>query len=317
MKLFHLSNTCRTILVLLLLSAGTLYAQSDRRPSPLAIGFNIGADKITAEKMQYAKSVGIDYIETSLGAFVAKGSSAFNTSDEKIIAAMKEAKKNADDAGITIWSIHMPFSPQIDLSLVDESKRREDVAFHQKALSFVRILEPKVILFHPSYYLGLNEREERIGQFVQSATELNRSVKKIKAITVIENMLGPELLPADGKRERPLLRTVEEAVAIMNRLPADIYSAVDMNHIKHPEKLIDALGERVKSVHIADGNGREENHFFPCSGEGSNDWVAILTSLNKAGYSGPFMFESKYPDLKDLKECYEHMFARFVEQEYP
>ncbi len=80
-------------------------------------------------------------------------------------------------------------------------------------------------------------------------------------------MLGFDLL-VDAKRERPLMRTVEEAVELMNRLPEDIYSAIDMNHIKYPEKLILAMGKRLKSVHIADGTGKQENHFFPCSGQG-------------------------------------------------
>lgn len=293
------------------------YAQINQRPKPLKIGFNIGSNKITSETMKYAKSVGIDYIETSLSSYVDKGTLTFNKSDDEIIEELKVAKKNAEKAGITIWSIHMPFSEQIDLSLANEANREKVVAFHKKALDFGRILEPKVILFHPSYFLGLGEREARKKQLIKSAVELNEKVKNMKAIMVIENMLGPELLLAGGKRERPLLRTVEEAVEIMGRLPDDIYSAVDMNHIKNPEKLIDALGERIKSVHIADGNGREENHFFPCSGEGSNDWMAILKALNKANYKGPFMFESKYPDLKDLKDCYYTMFDQFLQEEYP
>ena len=304
-------------LIVIPLITFTSFAQKKSQPEPLAVGFNIGADKISQKTMVYAKSVGIDYIETSLGAFVEKGMLNFNKSDEEIVAVLKRAKKHADAAGITIWSIHMPFSEQIDLSVKNEANRQQVVAFHKKALNFVRILEPQVILFHPSYYLGLGEREERKKQFIKSATELNREVIKINAITVIENMLGAELLLADGKRERPLLRTVEETVEVMGRLPDNIYSAVDMNHIKHPEKLIDALGSRVKSVHIADGNGREENHYFPCSGEGSNDWTAILIALDKACYQGPFMFESKYPDLKDLKECYYHMFNQFIQTAYP
>src|SRR5690606_39847023 len=101
------------------------------------------------------------------------------------------------------------------------------------------------------------------------------------------------------------------------RFSRDWSSDVCSSDLKNPEKLIDALGERIKSVHIADGNGREENHFFPCSGEGSNDWMAILKALNKANYKGPFMFESKYPDLKDLKDCYYTMFNQFLQEEYP
>ncbi|MEC3880521.1 sugar phosphate isomerase/epimerase family protein [Parapedobacter sp. 10938] len=64
-----------------------------------------------------------------------------------------------------------------------------------------------------------------------------------------------------------------------------------MNHIKHPERLIRALGKRLKHVHIADGTGDAENHWLPCSGKGNNDWPAILAALDEAGYAGPFMYE--------------------------
>ena len=58
------------------------------------------------------------------------------------------------------------------------------------------------------------------------------------------------------------MSTVEETVEIFNRPSDDIYSAVEMNNIKNPEKLIRAIGDRIKSVHIADGKGEAENHFF-------------------------------------------------------
>lgn len=66
------------------------------------------------------------------------------------------------------------------------------------------------------------------------------------------------------------MSTVEETVEIFNRPSDDIYSAVEMNNIKNPEKLIRAIGDRIKSVHIADGKGEAENHFFTCSHEGLN-----------------------------------------------
>ncbi|MNE48236.1 fructoselysine 3-epimerase [compost metagenome] len=226
---------------------------------------------------------------------------------EKVIAA----KKAADDAGVKIWSIHMPFSKDIDLSLTDESERRNVVALHTKILNYCKILKPEVILFHPSYFLGLNEREQRKKQLIKSAVELNKQVKAIKAIMVIENMLGYEL-NVGADRERPLCRTVEEVSEIMSRLPANIYAAVDMNHIKYPERLIRALGKRLKSVHIADGTGKKENHFFPCSGEGENNWVEILSALNEVGYDGPFMYESAYKDVKDFLPCYNTLYQNLL-----
>jgi sugar phosphate isomerase/epimerase/lysophospholipase L1-like esterase len=285
-------------------------AQSKNIPKPLKVGYSVGIAGITQEKMTYAKSVGIDYLETSINGFIDKDRN-FKYSDEEIIAKIKHAKKIADDAGIIIWSIHMPFSKIIDISLTDEAERKKVVALHQKVLKFCKILQPKIILFHPSYYLSLNEREQRKIQMIKSARELNKAVRAINADMVLENMLGFDLL-VDELRERPLLRTVEEAVELMNRLPDNIYAAVDMNHIKNPEKLILAMGKRLKSVHIADGTGKQENHYFPCSGQGQNDWMKILAALEQVGYKGPFLYESASKDVKAYKECYLSLFNQYV-----
>lgn len=301
------------VCLLYLVTATIAFASPPKTaPKPLKIGYALGLTKVSAEQMQYAKSVGVDYVEVSFGGLI-DGNRSFKVSDEEMTELMHRAKKAADDAGIKIWSIHMPFGKHIDLSLTDEAERRQVVALHRKVLGYCKILQPEIILFHPSYYLGLNERVARKNQLIKSATELNKTVRSMKATMVIENMLGPELL-VDAERERPLCRTVEETVEIMNRLPKSIYAAVDMNHIKNPENLIRALGRRLKSVHIADGTGEAENHFFPCSGQGNNNWTEILAALHEARYTGPFLFESAFEDARDLKACYESMYSTFIEE---
>lgn len=301
------------LICILFFSHATLSTAAPKKPKKLEIGVAMGIQKINAENMHYAKSVDIHHIEVGVGALIDRETLTFTKSHEEILKMVTDVKKAADGAGINIWSIHMPFGNKIDLSMRNEAARAKTIELHRQVLEYVKILEPDIILFHPSFYLGLNEREERKQQLIKSAIELNRHVKTIDATMVIENMLGYELVLANGKRERPLLRTVEEAVEVMNRMPDDIYSAIDMNHIKNPEKLIRALGKRVKTIHVADGTGKEENHAFPCSGEGKNNWVEIIAALDETGYSGPFMYESKYPDLKDLKTCYDSMYNNYVQ----
>lgn len=280
-------------------------------PKPLRVGYSVTLTGVTPEKMKYAKSVGVDCIETSFAAFIDKQTLSFKFSAAEMTEKVKQAKKAADDAGIEIWSVHMPFGEEIDISLADESQRRKVVELHSRILEFCRILQPKVILFHPSWYLRLNERELRKSRMIESALELNKKVKDIHAIMVIENMLGPKL-QKDSVYERPLCRSVEETKEIMGRLPDDIYSAIDMNHIKNPQDLIRAMGRRLKSVHIADGNGEKESHFFPCSGQGENNWTDILSALEEAHYTGPFMYESHFKDVKDMKECYDSLYQKFI-----
>lgn len=287
-------------------------AQSQDSPARLRLGYSTPIDKVTPETMAYAKANGVDCIETFMGAYV-DADRNFKFTDAEIIAKVKAAKKAADDAGIQIWSVHMLFGKNIDLSLTDEAERQKVVALHKKMLEYTKILQPKLVLFHPSWYLTtLNERELHKTQLIKSVKELNKDVRAIGATMVVENMLGPELL-VDAKRERPLCRTVEETVEIMGRLPDNVYSAIDLNHIKDPEKLIYAMGKRLKTLHVADGTGKAENHWFPCSGQGQNNWTNILTALNAVHYSGPFMYECAIKDVKDLKPCYESLYQAFVQ----
>lgn len=311
-------NTITRHLKKLLLWAGLLpcfyaQAQSAAVPAQLRTGYNTSIANVNVAAMSEAKATGIDAIEVSLSLYVDKMTYEFTTDEVDILKQVNEAKKAADAAGIEIWSVHMPFSRKIDISLADENARKQVIALHKKMLEYCRILQPKIILFHPSWHLGLNQREVRKASMVKSAIELNKAVQSIGATMVIENMLGPNLLLDNGKMERPLCRTVEETVEIMGRLPKEIGSAIDMNHIKHPEKLILAMGSRLKSVHIADGDGEEERHYFPCSGEGTNDWTAILAALDQVGYTGPFMFETnKYKHISDIRECYDTLYQNYI-----
>ena len=279
----------------------------------LEVGASIGIKQMTPELMRYAKLVGISCLNVSLNQFFDKNGN-FNLKDEEITEIAQNAKKAADDAGLEISAFHMPFGEHIDLSVINETERERVVELHKKVFTLCRILNPKIVLFHPSWYLSLNQREEHICQMIKSAVELEKTVKAGGAIMVIENMTGPQLhvTKGDVQYERPLCRSVGEMMQIMKMLPSDIYGAVDMNHILHPEKLILALGSRLKFIHVSDGDGEHEFHYLPCSGKGMNDWNAILSALNYVGYTGPFMFECHYKDLKELPECYNELFNQFV-----
>lgn len=280
-------------------------------PEPLEIGYSVPVGRVTLDKMNSAAKAGIKYIEASgMNPFITKSREMAKT-DEETREIMTSAYDAASKAGVEIWSIHMPYSEHMDLSTIDEADRKKVVAAHKQLLEYLKILKPKIILFHPSYYLDPpNQRDMRKSQMIKSAIELNEAVRAIGAEMVIENMLGPELMV--GARERPLMRTVEETVEIFNRLPDNIYSAIDMNHIKNPENLIRAMGKRLKTVHIADGTGMAEDHFFPCSGEGKNNWVEILKALDEVGYKGPFVFESAYDSEQALADCYQSLYQKFI-----
>ena len=301
----------------LLLFFGNARGQGGQLPAPLQIGVSMGITTITPEKLAYADSVGIDCINISLNPLVNKNRQlAFSPAAiHQMVAKVKKATQAAD---IHIAAFHMPFGQKMDLALISESDRQAVIAVHRQLLDLCGTLHPDIVLFHPSWYLTVNQRDAHIRQLVQSAKDLLPAVEKTGGRMVIENMTGPELqVTRKGVTyERPLLRTMEETVAIMAQMPPDVYAAVDMNHILHPEKLILALGKRLQFVHIADGDGAHERHYFPCSGKGMNDWMAIIDALYQAGYTGPFMYECHYKDLKDLVVCYNLLYNRYLNEKY-
>ncbi len=135
-------------------------AKSQSTPQRLSLGFSIGIDKISPEILTKARANGIEYIETSINRYIDSAGN-FLLTDDEMVEKVRAAKKMADDAGIQIWSIHMPYGRLIDISLSDSAGRLRVLDLHKKVLGFCKILKPSIILFHPSWFLGLNERDFR------------------------------------------------------------------------------------------------------------------------------------------------------------
>lgn len=301
-----------SLILLSLVGTPAAFAASPKLPRRLKVGTSIPFRKITPETMKHAKSVGIDCIEVGMSGFKVgdSGGAYFIQDKDEVMRQMREAKKAADDAGIKIWSVHMPAGSQFEISKGNEQERRKVVDFQKQVIvSLVSILHPKIVLFHPSFFIPKNEKQLRMQQLLKSSKELDEAVKSIGATMVLENMNDA------SDKHIVLMQRTPDIVEAFNLLPADIYSAIDLNHINHPEQLIRALGKRVKTLHVSDGTGIQEEHWFPCSGKGVNNWVAILSALNDTGYSGPFMFEvkpSEYSDFRDLTSCYDKMYSDYV-----
>lgn len=304
MKVFKLLFLC---LILHLSSIEVILAMS--KPFKMPIGYSVNIQTITKEKMQYAKSLGIGYIELSnIGSLLNKDLT-LKYDPSFWHARIDTIETMLHEIGIKVWSIHMPFSQHIDISILNEKDRKVVINAHIQLINVLSRLQPKIFLFHPSYYLGLNERPSRISQLVKSVRELEMEIRNSKGQMVVENMLGPEL--RIGDRERPLLRTLEECISVFEQFPETVGLAVDMCHIMNAELLIEKFGSRVKTLHVSDGNGQTESHYLPCNKLGNNNWNLIFAALEKINYKGVFMYECKYTDEKELKDCYDLLIGDF------
>ncbi|WP_028549542.1 sugar phosphate isomerase/epimerase family protein [Paenibacillus sp. UNC451MF] len=67
------------------------------------------------------------------------------------------------------------------------------------------------------------------------------------------------------------------------------------------------LGKRLKSTHVNDNYGQEDEHMFPF--HGSVDWASIMPVLTEIGYEGDFSFET-HKEFDRLPESIKDIVAR-------
>jgi sugar phosphate isomerase/epimerase len=76
-----------------------------------------------------------------------------------------------------------------------------------------------------------------------------------------------------------------------------LYACFDTNHLlmdSHTD-LIKAVSGRILTLHVSDYDFINERHWLP--GEGKIDWPELIAALEKADYSGPWLYEvSRIPE---------------------
>jgi len=221
---------------------------------------------------------------------------------EETEAWAKEIKEVADKAGVSIWSIHIPFGGPYDISQVDEETRQKAVELNAADFEFSsRILKPKYFIIHASAEPISNE--ERAARFASSRKSLQELAAKAKVIGV---GLLVENLPRTC-----LGNTSTELLNIINGIDnTDI--CLDVNHLlqeSHVSFVRNTKG-RIKSTHMCDYDAIDERHWLP--GKGVINWTELLNEMAAAGYAGPFMFEVTRGNpptisMEDLSQCWKKL----------
>lgn len=191
----------------------------------------------------------------------------------------KEMKKYADEKGVELWSVHLPFGGDgcmfniADRRMCDFTvKADEDLIIRAKDAGM------KVAVIHPTAG-KIDDREEHFESLING---LNRLVKigKREGIEIAVEVLPPYNIG----------HSVEEMKRIMDSVPG-AKICWDVNHLigcSHKE-FAEIFADRIATVHISDYDFEGEKHWLP--GEGKIDWKEMIHLLKKINYTGPFMYE--------------------------
>jgi sugar phosphate isomerase/epimerase len=246
---------------------------SDPRKWP--IGTSCGLfDSFNLQDMLACRQAGINHIEIILFGDWMK---QYNVNIRSIC---QDIYRQIQQAGILIWSVHLPFGFKWDISNPEPNERAAAVSELEQTLIDASVLHPEKIIIHPSCEpISLDQRQSRLQASRESLLILSRKA------TDMRMQLAVECLPRTC-----LGNTADEMLALIDDNPY-IGVCCDVNHMfyESPQDFIRKVGARISTIHVSDHDGIDERHWLP--GRGINHWDAIICALAAAGYAGPFMYE--------------------------
>lgn len=241
--------------------------------------------KLDSETLNHYKSCGIEGIEISLPW------NEFNSSDLSFFT------RNAREAGLTVCSLHLPFAREINIAALDEEVRTETLAKHRQSMAEGAANGIHRFVLHPSAEPIADEDRARSMQLAKEAlAELAQWAAENNSVICVEDL--PRTCLGHTADEMLDLLSADERLRV----------CFDVNHLltsygsTHAE-FVQKLGSKIETLHLSDYDFIDERHFLP--GNGLINWNQVITLLEEADYSGPFMYEvsaDKAPGPLDYAE---------------
>jgi sugar phosphate isomerase/epimerase len=237
-------------------------------------GESIGADQ---EILQMVRDFGFDSVELSFSHddyFTKYHLTEGNSAEELYDFCHK--------IGLDIWSIHLPFSDQWDLSKDDAKEALQDDIKLIEAASRAHV---SVAVIHPSFEpIAASDRAKRLDNAKKNLEILNREASNYGIILALENLPRTCL----GNTSVEMLELLRETGA---SFIFDTNHSLGEDNVHFLQTMIQNSYCPV-SLHISDYDFIDERHDLP--GCGINKWRVLLDMLQEASYQGPALYEIRH-----------------------
>ena len=191
------------------------------------------------------------------------------------------------EAGLALDTVHAPVAGSftggrwletLSLASPDKHAREQASSEARRVLEIARHMPFRALVVH----LGWPRPTEN------SRDAARRSINELCAAAApLGVTIAIEVLQNELSRAASLVHFVEDA---LDTDAAQI--CMDVGHAHAEGDLVDAIetvSEHLVAVHLDDNHGRADEHLIPF--EGTIDWPAALTEVQKVGYDGTLMFE--------------------------
>jgi sugar phosphate isomerase/epimerase len=205
--------------------------------------------------------------------------------------------KYAADSGLEIGQTHAPFyGPDKYMTQYDEV-----IEIQKRAIAATSFLGSEYVVIHPIMtkerkYNNDYERNKEI--ILKYYTDLIPTLKEYGVYLAVENMFSWDSVE---KCICPTAcTTAEEMAEYIDELGERFVACLDIGHINliHQKgyehvnfaHMIKTLGHRIKTLHVHDNDGINDEHLPPFAG--NIDWNLVMTCLKGIGYSGNLSLEA-------------------------
>lgn len=233
-------------------------------------------------------------------------------------------RENAKAAGIELWSYHLPFADSLNIAATDECERERVVAHQCGLIKKAADIGIRRFIIHPSaepipdaalynnpgWLAERNMSQAEIAEYAARLEGMDRNkcmaaAKKSLAELAEYAARFDAIICVEDLPRTCLGHTVEEMLELTD---ADdrLRVCFDVNHLltdygSTHEEFVEKLGDLIVTTHMSDYDFIDEKHFFP--GCGMLNWKHVVECLEKADYTGPFLYEGgfspsgRYPDV--------------------
>ena len=174
----------------------------------------------------------------------------------------------------------------MSLASSDATVRARAVAETELAAQIARRIPVNVLVTH----VGL-PRSQSSDAPADSRGAALRSIEEVQRVAgPLGVRIAVEVIPNELSRAGSLVHFVENELDELDGHPVGI--CLDFGHAHLGGDLLDAIdtvSEHVITTHVHDNRGRTDDHLVPF--DGTIDWPAALTAVQKVGYEGALLFE--------------------------
>jgi sugar phosphate isomerase/epimerase len=213
-------------------------------------------------------------------------------------ASVADLQQWLGEAELELHGIHAPITdgsvagrggPPLTIASADPDARTRALAEAERALWVARRIPVKVLVAH----LGV-PRSQQGGPGDNNRDAARRSVEQLQRMAApLGVQIAIEVIPNDLSRPGSLVHFIEEELGLEEADAPDVGICLDFGHA-HMDggDLVDAIetvSGHLATTHLHDNRGRADEHLVPF--QGTIDWPAALTAIQKVGYDGTLLLE--------------------------